>query len=270
MGILRQNQFVRRWMFAWRETGACLALGLRDAFSGKVLAYSILLVLLATGVMIWFYYYYAPVPLILSGWMGAIAIFGGGVAVSAGPGGVGSFNVVALGHLLWLAVLAAGMASLFYVLLFAFGVLLQVLLFLPVTVLPPAVMRITPRYREMDVGLSPLPTSFSCGWLLGQVGWLLLIGLVCLIVPLVAGLLLLGVLATFNLLLLYAATLRALPEPKSRLLALRWRWRPMSLIGFVLLALTFIPVVNLLVPALMCTTMIHLACRNNRYCLAKG
>jgi hypothetical protein len=269
MGKLKNNLFLRRWGYACREAGACLSLGVRDGMKSKVLTYSILVTLLATGVMIWFYYTYPGIPAATSLWMAATSVFGGGATLSfgGGRGVVPSPNPVAMAQVVYLLLVTAGVAAMYSVLLFAFGVLALVLLVLPVTVLPQAVMRISALYPDQCAALPSLPPAYTWWTLLRQAGWIVLILLFCLLLPVVAGAVVLGVLASLNLLLLYAATVRALPQAIPRVLALRWRWRPMCLIGFVLLVLICIPLLNLLVPAVMCATMVHLSCRDNRYCL---
>lgn len=261
---LFQRPLLRRWALASREAGVCLGLGARDAIRPRLLLPSILLIFVATAIMIWVYYS-APVEIAgVSGIMGLCAVLGGGVTWAGGGMG-SSINGLAFIQLAWLLILIGAASVIFYVLLFAFGTLCLVLLALPVTMLPRAVQQALRHYPEPFAGL-PDNMAFSGTQLAKQIGWILLILLVCFLLPLASWFVLLTIMAMLNLLLLYAAASRALPETRLTLLAVRWRWRPMLLIGLLLLVLALIPFLNLLAPALMCSTMMHLACRDNRYC----
>ncbi|WP_028453499.1 hypothetical protein [Chitinilyticum aquatile] len=261
---LFQRPFIRRWVLASREAGVCLGLGARDAIRPRLLLPSILLIFIATAIMIWIYYS-APVEIAgLSGIMGLCAVLGGGVTWAGGNMG-SSINGFAFLQLAWLLILIGAASAIFYVLLFAFGTLCLVLLALPVTMLPRALRQVLLRYPAPFASL-PDCMAFNGKHLAKQLGWILLILLFCFLLPVASWFVLLTIMAMLNLLLLYGAVIRALPETRAALLAVRWRWRPMLLIGLLLLVLALIPVLNLLAPALMCTTMAHLACRDNRYC----
>lgn len=82
-------------------------------------------------------------------------------------------------------------------------------------------------------------------------------------VPTVAGVLILVGICYLNVRLIYANVARSSGNAALLRSALRYRWRPLLLIGIALLMLIAVPVLNLLVPALMCTSVLHLAYRDN-------
>jgi uncharacterized protein involved in cysteine biosynthesis len=65
-----------------------------------------------------------------------------------------------------------------------------------------------------------------------------------------------------NVRLIYGTIARRSGQRRAMLEALDDRWRPLLLIGIAVLVLLLIPVLNLAVPSLMCTAVLHLAHRS--------
>ena len=90
-----------------------------------------------------------------------------------------------------------------------------------------------------------------------------LVLLLCLCVPLLAGVVLVLTACYLNVRLIYVAMAKRTSLSVSALTAIRWRWRTLFLVGSFLTILLVVPVVNLLVPAMLYTSTLHLLCRQN-------
>lgn len=256
-----------RWGNAAAEAVICLAQGLRDAASLRLLAVSALLCILPMLAWGWVYYHYSELiaaalmvlglvgtyGLLLGGFQGLLVLPSGGNSVSASTlGGVGSLLSGAQALLLMAALMAA-----LYVLVYLFLVMSTARAATPRLLLPAATRRVRDRLGPPPLSPPPASQRPARPWKTA----LLLLALCC--IPAVASILLLAGLCYLNVRLIYASLTRDAAQRAALSASLHWRWRPLLLIGIILLLLVAVPVLNLLVPALMCTAVAQLAFRDN-------
>jgi hypothetical protein len=267
------HRFFQLWAQAFAEAGKCLALGYKDAASFKLGLRSGALCIFTTLAWIWVYYHYASAigtallafalvgtfGLLLSGFQGLLAmpVASGGSVVAMGnvAGGLLQFGQALL--------VMAAVAAVLYVLAFLLAVASSVRLAVPHLLLPTAIERLRKKY--------PAVAASDDGPVAPTMSWrqrFLVLALLC--VPVMAAAMLILLACYVNVRLVYGSVAKRSGQRAAQLQALQWRWRPLLLIGIGCLVLLAIPVLNLLVPALMCTAVIRLAFRDNLEVLRAG
>lgn len=270
----RFKRWGRRWLAAWVEAFKCLGLGARDALYPQLMFRSAALCLAATMLWLWVFVRYfdemstvfgvfarvASMGLFLVGYQGFYPI---NVQASPGVTGVISGIVSSAFQIAQILIVVAVVAVCLYVLMYLFAVATTVRVAMPGFLLTRA-RRVVLRKYAIAVE-APAPSALRPIWRrLGKralrTGLILLI---CLVIPIVSCYVMVLGLCYFNVRLLYGAVARNAPSPQEQSRYLVERWRPLLLLGIGLMLLLLVPVVNLLVPAMMCTCIVHLVHRDN-------
>ncbi len=267
------------WLRALAEALKCLALGLREALSPRILFRSAVLCIAAFVLWVWIYIHFsAEITLVLgkAALLSMLGLFLGGflglIPASLAPQGGASitqmgnipigfaYELLRIGQIL---VLVAAVIAAIYVLMFLVGVATTIRVTLPRLLMRRAAEKVLKKYPERELVQAESLAGKSKPW------WrIALILLLCLCIPFVAGVVLFLGICYANAWLLYHCAARRMPSPALEMRRLQWRWRPLLWLGVLLLLLAVVPVINLLVPALMCTSILHLICRDNAAPLA--
>jgi hypothetical protein len=258
------------WSAALWEATKCLSLGGRDALAPKVLFRSSLLCIAAVSFWAWAYVHFASeiwavmqvlamvgtFGLVLGGFQGLGPLAGGG----SGGGSVAAMGNIASGllHVAQILIIVAAFVAALYVLVYLFVVTSSVRLAMRPLLSGPAVAQVLKGYSPQQMLMLPSTSAAS-----RSVGKQVLVLLLCLCVPLLAGVVLVLTACYLNVRLIYVAMAKRTSLSVSALTAIRWRWRTLFLVGFFLTILLVVPVVNLLVPAMLYTSTLHLLCRQN-------
>jgi hypothetical protein len=258
------------WRKACAESVVCLVLGFWDAAkSPRLLIRSSLLCILSALAWAFFYYHFSEAlgyfflflsfigtfGLLLGGFQGLIpmAAHTGSSVVAAPAMGI-NFIISAAQAL----ILVAAVVAVLYVLFYLFLVVTTVRIAVPHILLPIATERVS-----HGLALANIPTTSQEDGVRRK-PWnrvLFLAALMC--IPVVAIVLILAGICYLNVRLIYANIARGSSNRTLLISNLRHRWRPLLLIGIALLLLVAVPILNLLAPALMCTSVLHLAYRDN-------
>lgn len=256
---------LRVWREALHDSTACLWRGFVDVLSSPrlMIRSSLLCVLSAIVWAIAFYHYkeilgYALLflsficafGLLLGGFQGFLAFsFSGGNNVSASvTGGLGSLVSGVQALLLVAAVVLA-----LYVVVYLFLVSVTIRVALPAILLTPAKDVVSRRQQKyLPAGTRQSTASSRPTWKKSLTIALLLL------LPAVAGITIVLMLCYFNVRLLYATVESRFARYDSTAISSGANWRPLLLIGIMQILLLCIPLINLVIPALMCTSVLRL------------
>lgn len=258
------------WWKAGIESAACLAIGFKDVTTTpQLLIRSSLLCVLPVIAWALFYYHFSEIlgylflalsfvgafGLLLAGFQGILPLASGSgnAAYVSGMGGIQSLisGVQAL-------LLVAAIVATLYVLIYLFLVATTVRIAAPHVLLPVATKRVS-----RGLTLANIPTTGQEDGVRGKPWKKVLFFAALMCIPTVAAILILAGICYLNVRLIYANVARSSSNRALLVSNLRCRWRPLLLIGIALLLLIAVPILNLLVPALMCTSVLHLAYRDN-------
>ncbi|MGK5025327.1 hypothetical protein [Janthinobacterium sp. RB2R34] len=263
------------WSQALREASACIGLGLRDTRHEGMWWRSSLLCMVVLLLWLGLYSYFGQFFLELSGMLALVSVTGllgvgvldGVGTLASGPatisqmgnltGGLGSFvkSLVSIGQIA-LALLA--LAAFFYVLVFIVGTISTARLPLRALLLGRARKVVARRYPSWQ----PPPDLSS---LVSRPSWgkrLLL--LLSLLIPVWAMCVLIAWLLAWNVRLVYGAAADGVLDQEQRQASSRMQGPAIVALGLMLCLLMLVPVLNLLVPALLCTSVCHLQRRGWR------
>lgn len=249
---------------AFGEAFTCLGLALRDSLRPGILLRSSGLCLLAFGVWSWVFYSYFEQIATLAGWISFVVIYGGaalGLIPSLAGGSGGGMGGIA-GALAMLILYVAALTLVMLVTLYAGVIVLSIRLALPWLLMAPLRSRSLRHYPSLS-GRSPAPTQrlrglrYRLGPWLGITAGLLL----CLLIPLINGLLVLILLAYLNVRFLAPPALSRLASGAEQLTAIDQQRGAMAAFGLLMFLLALVPVLNLLLPALLAGGACHLAYR---------
>lgn len=257
---------IQRWSQALREALTCIALGLRDVRHGGLWWRSALCSVAVVTLWFWLYRQYPEFFLQLSRDMALLGVFGlfGIGVLDLGPGihagaptlsnmgslqGLGGLlmTILSIAQIL-LAFLA--LVAFVYVLIFVTGVLGTVSLPSRWVCLPRARSTAAGRYPDWQVPAIPAPAAgFSVRRILA---WL------ALLIPVWTAVVMVRMLLTSGILWVYGPASAGLLTAGQRR-ALWAAQRPaIVMLGMLLGVMTIVPILNLLVPALVCTSVCHL------------
>lgn len=252
---------------ALREAFACIGLGLRDVRHAGLWWRSALCSIAVVGLWLWLYYHFGTFFLQLSGIITLASVAGllGLGVLDLGPGvasgsatlsNMGSLNGLGgLAHsvlsIAQVALVALALASVIYVLVFVVGVLGTVQLPARWLLLRRA-QDVAARRYPMWLARVPAPRAPATAW--GR----RILELLALLIPILSMLVLLRLLIAGNVHLMYRpAAGGVLAVPQQRELAAAQR-PAIFMLGLLLCATMLVPLLNLLAPALLCTSLCHL------------
>lgn len=252
---------------AFREAGLCLLLALRSSLHPTLLLGSAGLCILLSSLWLWLFYHYFELIAQLAGVVATFVVLGAGTLgllpglASSGPATLSGMAGIAPAMAL-AALYAAALALLILIALYAGAVLVSIRLLLPWLLLPRARRRALRHYPQLHGRRKqsghPLRTGqyYLAPWLGLGAGTLL-----CLLVPLLNGVLLLVLLGYLNLRFLLPYTLHDLASAAEQLQVARLQRGALIVYGVLMLCLVLLPLVNLLLPALLASGSSHLAYR---------
>ncbi|GAA5013433.1 EI24 domain-containing protein [Massilia kyonggiensis] len=255
------KSFFLRWYAALVEALWCMLLGLRSSFSNGLWWRSACLCIAVLAFWIWFYWHFAKQIFIA---VGAISIMGTYGALLLGfveVGGGGGGSVVSMGGIgagfAQILLYAAAVAAALYVFVFAFLVLTTIRLPLNSLFMDRSADAVARHYRNM-----PAPEVRTAGRItLKQ--YALLVG--CLFVPILSGWVLLLLAVYLNVRLPYASAVRRVHGKVRGRLPLHDHFPPLLMLGVLTVLAVLVPVLNLLLPAVMCTSVLHLVRRGPQW-----
>lgn len=263
----RFKHWMKLWLVAAGEALKCLGLGARDALSPRIFIRSAALCIAASLLWIWIYVQFFQEMMEFFGklaLMSFVGLFFSGIQFIvphyslSGSGSNVAINPLgaALGMLRIAEVflIVAAVAVILYVLVYLFAVASTVRVVTPVLLMTGARMTVLKRYPPSAEVPNEIPAASSRFRSLV----LLLVGL-C--IPVISGYLIVLGLCYLNVRLLYATVAGKTASPEMEMKRLEVKWRPLLLLGMALMFLTAIPVLNLLVPGMMCTCILHLVYR---------
>ncbi|MES2248752.1 MAG: EI24 domain-containing protein [Pseudomonadota bacterium] len=259
-----------RWhslLGAVRESLVCLALAFRSSLRPGIVLRSAGLCLLVFAVWSWvFYRHFQPIGM-AAGVVSVFVVMGGAVlGLLPGTGGTGGSVAGMAGiapALAMLLVYAAVLTAAVLVVMYVGVIVATIRLALRWVLLGPVRERVQARYPALLAQPRPGPS----GWLAGVRGWLgpwlgaSLGMLLCLLVPVVNGVLLFLLLAYLNVRFLLGPALAGVANGEERMRVVRRQRGAMVVFGVLILLLALVPVVNLLLPALLGAGTCHLGYR---------
>lgn len=259
------------WLAALHEASKCLALGARDTLSPSLLVRSAGFSIVAS--LLWIYVYvkfFSEISLTMAYFalisvMGMLASVFQGLAPHTGGSIVAMGNIPAgivhampaLFQIVQIFMLFAAIAVALYILLYLFAVTTTFSLVLPRFLMEKSKRHVIRHYPSHSGDTAAAPANALKKYLR-----ISLILLLCLCIPLLAGLVLFLMLCYMNMRLMYSKAAHSMPSPAAEIQKLSHLWRPLLLLGIALMFLTAIPVFNLLVPGMMCTCVFHLIHRD--------
>lgn len=254
---------------ALREALACIGLGLRDVRHAGLWWRSALCAMAAVGMWLWLYYHFGAFFLQLSGIITLASVTGllglgvldFGPGMTSGPASLSNMGslhglgglVQSLMSIAQVALVALALASVVYVLVFVAGVLGTLQLPARWLFMRRAHSVAARHYPLWRAGL-PAPRAPPTVW-----GWLRRgLGLLALLVPIWSMFVLLRLIIVCNMRLMYGpAAEGVLAKEQQRALATAQK-PAIYMLGLLLFMMMLVPVLNLLVPALLCTSLCHL------------
>lgn len=259
---------------AFGEAMTCLVLALRSSLRTGILFRSSLLCLLAFGLWTWLFYNHFELISVASGYLSVFIVAGGAVlgfiptgSLGLGLGGVGAgggftgmaSGAGALGMLLvYAALLTLAVIALLYLSLIVLSIRLAMRWVLMGSLRERALEQY-PHLTQRTRGSSELLSGaryYLAPWLGLGIGPLL-----CLLVPLINGVVLIALLAYLNVRFLSAPALSGIASGSEQLQAVRQQRGAMIAFGLLIFLIALVPVLNLLVPALLGAGSCHLAYR---------
>lgn len=252
---------------ATREAGVCLLLALRGSLYPPLLFGSAGLCVLLSSLWAWLFYSHFELIAYLSGLLATFIVLGAGILGLlpglAGNGPATISGMAGIGPAMALAALyIAALTVAIVVALYAGIVLLSIRLLLPWLLLPRARQRALGHYPALQSRTPcsghPLRTGqyYLAPWLGLGVGTLL-----CLLIPLLNGLLLLVLLGYLNLRFLMPYSLHGLASAAEQLQVARLQRGALIVYGLLMLILVLVPLLNLLLPALLASGISHIGYR---------
>jgi hypothetical protein len=253
------KSFLLRWYAALVEALLCLLLGLRSSFRNGLWWRS---ACLCTGVLVfwlWFYWHFAKQIFITVGAISFIGTYGALVLGFVQGGGGGS--VVAMGGIgagvVQFLLYAAAVAAVLYVFLFAFLVLTTIRLPANQMFMDRGADAVARYYRN-----KPMPEARTAPRIRFK-QYVLLVG--SLFIPILSGWVLLLLAVYLNVRLPYASAVRRVYGKAPGRLPLHDHFPPLLMLGVLTVIGVLIPVLNLLLPAVMCTSVLHLVRRGPQW-----
>lgn len=259
-----------RWhslLGAVRESLVCLALAFRSSLRPGIAMRSAGLCLLVFAVWSWvFYRYFQPIGT-TAGILSAFVVLGGAaLGLIPGMAGGGAASITGMAGiapaLAMLVVYVVVLTGAVLVVGYAGVIVATIRLALRWVLFGKVRERVQARYPTLE------PSQVeSSGWLIGvreQLGpWLgaSLGMLLCLLVPVVNGVLLFLLLAYLNVRFLVGPALAGIANGEERMRVVRRQRGAMVAFGVLILLLALVPVLNLLLPALLGAGACHLGCR---------
>ncbi len=248
------------WRKAMTETGASLWLGLKDSLNATLVFRSCGPCALSLG--FWALMYWKFSQEIFAAFK-FIALFTAIGILQAAPGSSATtavINPVALmTALVQIVVAVALIAAVIYVVLFALAIVGVIRVLLPWTIMPVARKGVALRYQDQPLLAQDAPRR---RWKAAL--WLSALTLFALCIPVVSATILLLWISYLNVRLLYRS---ALMEPRSKSECPSFPkdlWKGTLLLGAFFFVLLFIPILNLIGPAWLCTSACHLFQRATR------
>ena len=269
------TQILQTWLLAWREAFTCVGLGLRDARHAGLWWRSALWCMAVVALWLGVYSYFGRFFVELSAMLALVSVTGllglgvmDGVGTLAnGPatlsqmgniaGSLGSAAkaVLSIGQIA-LALLA--LAAFFYVIVFIVGAIGTARLPLRCLLLERAKTVAARRYANWQAPAGLDAPAARPAW---RRRLLLLLSL---LIPLWAMCVMISYLLAWNVQMIYGAAAEEVLGAEQQA-ALRREQRPaIFALGLLLCLLMFVPVLNLLLPALLCTSVCHLQRRGWR------
>ena len=269
------TQTLQTWLLAWREAFTCVGLGLRDARHAGLWWRSALWCMAVVALWLGLYGYFGRFFVELSAMLALVSVAGllglgvmdGVGALASGPatvsqmgniaGGLGS-AVKAMLSIGQIALALLALAAFFYVMVFIVGAIGTARLPLRWLLLERAKAVVARRY----VGWQP-PAGLELS--AARPVWRrCLLLLLSLLIPVWAMCVLISYLLAWNVQMIYGAAAEDVLGAEQQA-ALRREQRPaIFALGLLLCLLMLVPVLNLLLPALLCTSVCHLQRRGWR------
>ncbi|SEN88880.1 hypothetical protein SAMN05428959_103616 [Duganella sp. CF517] len=263
-----KNFFLIRYR-AFREVLACLGMGLRDIRHDGLWWRSALCSTAAVGLWFGLYYHFGTFFLQVSGVISLVSVAGlmGLGVLDFGPGmasapaslsHMGSLHGLgglaqSLMSIAQVALVALALASVVYVLVFVAGVLGTLQLPARWQLLPRAQRVVARRYPRWQPTV-PVRRAPMTAWDLGR----RILGLLALFVPVWSMFVLLRLLITFNMHWMYGPAAEGVVADQQRRDLATAQRSAIFMLGVLLFMAMVVPVLNLLVPALLCTSICHL------------
>ncbi|WP_042554514.1 MULTISPECIES: hypothetical protein [Pseudomonas] len=252
---------------AFGEATICLALAVRSSLGLGVLTRSCGLCLLAFGLWTWLFYAQFEVIAQLAGMLSLFIVMGAAVlGLLPGMGGAGAASLTGMAGIapaLGMLVLYAGLLTLamictLYIALIVISIRLALRWVLMDSLRERALRHYpTLALRQAQPSQRLHGARYHIGpWLGLSVGTVL-----CLLIPLVNGVLLLLLLAYLNVRILIPAALSDLANGSEQMHAVRQQRGAMTAFGLLILLIAPLPGINLLLPALLGAGSCHLAYR---------
>ena len=278
---LSVTHILQTWLLAWREAFTCIGLGLRDARHAGLWWRSALWCMAVFALWLGLYSCFGRFFVELSAMLALVSVTGllglgvmDGVGTLAnGPatvsqmgniaGGLGSAAkaLLSIGQIA-LALLA--LAAFFYVMVFIVGAIGTARLPLRCLLLERAKAVVARRYVVWQAPGSQDASAARPAW---RRRLLLLLSL---LIPVWAMCVLISYLLAWNVQMIYGAAAAEVLSAEQET-ALRREQRPVIFaLGLLLCLLMLVPVLNLLLPALLCTSVCHLQRRSWRATKARG
>ncbi len=249
---------------AFAEAFKCLGLALRDSLRPGILLRSAGLCALAFGLWTWVFFEYYEQIGIGCGALSLFIIYGGvvlGFLPSLSGGGGGSMGGMA-GPLAMLVMYVAALALILFVLLYTVAIVATIRLALRWVLMGKVRKRCIRHYPQLQQR-AERDSNLLHGvrYVLGPWLGITLGTLVCLLIPLLNGVLLVGLLAYLNVRFLIPAAFSSLATSNEQLGALADRRGAILAYGLLIFLIALVPVLNLLLPALLAGGACHLGYR---------
>ena len=250
------KSFFQRWYAALVEALLCLLLGLRSSFRNGLWWRSTCLCTVVLLFWVWFYWHFAKQIFIAIGAISFVGTYGAvvlGFLPSGGAAGVGAVGVGAVQFLMY----AAAVAAVLYVVLFAFLVLTTIRLPVNGLFMGRCADAVARHYRD---AAAPEPIG-AARITVKQIALVV----ASLFIPIVSSWVLLLFAVYLNVRLLYGSAIRRVYGRRPGPLPLHDQFPPLLMLGVLSVIGVLVPVLNLLLPAVMCTSVLHLVRRGPRW-----
>lgn len=259
---------LRAWTSGLGEAWACIGLALRDARHAGLWWRSALWCMVVTGLWLGLYIGYGKFFLQLAGMLAMCSVaglLGLGVMDGIGPIATGAPTISQMGNLAGslggvaksllsigqFALVLLALAGFFYVLVFIVGTISTARLPLRWLLLARAREVAARRYPQWQLAQAAAAGS-KASW------FKRLLLLFSLLIPIWAMLVVIGTLLAWNVWLIYGAAADGVLDVGQQKRLRHAQWPAICCLGLLLCLTMLIPVVNLLVPALLCLSVCHL------------
>jgi|GEM_PF-934335 len=251
---------------AFLEAFICLGLALRSSLRPGILIGSAGLCLLMTSLWGWLFYAHFEFIAKAAGLIATFVVMGAAAlglfpSISGGPATISAMASIAPALAL-MAVYAALLAVAIVVVLYAGAVVLSIRLSLRWVLMGRLKTRARSRYPSLLQRQPAAADLLRAGrYHLGPWLGIGLGPLLCLLIPVVNGVLMLMLLAYLNVRFLVPAALAGLASGAEQMRVVRAQRGALIAFGLLILMLALVPVLNLLLPALLGSGVCHLAYR---------